>query len=621
MAETDPFAGRDHVCFSHDWTGDPLSKTHLMRLLARGGRVLWVNSIGYRSPNLAAKKDLGRIRKKLAAAATPVAEVEPNLFVLSPLVIPAYGSAVVQRLNRALLVWQVRRAMRRLGFTKPVNWVFNPAAGILAGRLGEERVVYYCVDEYTAFAGVNRAGLAATEAELLGRADLVVVSAEPLLRTKTSPRAPTVLVRHGVDYDHFRTALDSATVVPPEVANLPRPVIGYFGLIAEDWVDVPLLVLVARSFPQGTLVLLGKSTMDVSALAAEPNVRLLGRVPYSTLPAYCKGFDAAVIPFPLTEVTRNANPLKAREYLAAGLPVVSTAIPEVEVLPDCVIGRTPEGFVEALRARAAVPRAGRGAQRAHADGGLGRPARRGPAGLRGAGVKRPHPRPLSETERGASVGTWTRRTTVRTEPSCSPLRVGEGPGVRSLRPNTGGTVTRTLRLIAADLRAKAAWNYERADGKAVLKALLTDGTPAMVWYRLQQAARRWRLAPLEMLFNRVNTVFCDCTIGRGAEFGPGFVLIHCGGVVINGTVRGGANVRIEHQVTIGAEKRRSPVLGDGVFLGAGSKVLGGVTIGAGAKVGANAVVVTDIPANATAVGIPARVVRRRGEDGENSTPA
>jgi serine O-acetyltransferase len=145
-------------------------------------------------------------------------------------------------------------------------------------------------------------------------------------------------------------------------------------------------------------------------------------------------------------------------------------------------------------------------------------------------------------------------------------------------------VTRTVRLIVADLRAKAEWNYERSDGKSLLKALLTDGTPAMVWYRLQQAARRWRLAPLEMVFNRINTVFCDCTIGRGAEFGPGFVLI-------------------------GAEKRQSPVLGDGVIIGAGAKIIGGIRLGDGAKIGANAVVLTDIPDHATAVGIPAKVVR------------
>jgi serine O-acetyltransferase len=173
-----------------------------------------------------------------------------------------------------------------------------------------------------------------------------------------------------------------------------------------------------------------------------------------------------------------------------------------------------------------------------------------------------------------------------------------------------------LRLIRSDLRAKAAWCYERDDWKGVLKVLLTDGTPAMVWYRLMQWARRWRLVPLELAFNRLNAICCGCVIGRGAEFGAGFVLVHSLGVVINGSVRGGRNVRIEHQVTIGAEKRQSPVIGDDVFIGAGAKVVGAVRVGAGARVGANAVVVHDVPPGATVVGIPARVVRRRAQEPE-----
>src|SRR5437773_12534448 len=110
-----------------------------------------------------------------------------------------------------------------------------------------------------------------------------------------------------------------------------------------------------------------------------------------------------------------------------------------------------------------------------------------------------------------------------------------------------------IRLIASDLRAKAAWMYERTDGSAVLKALLTDGTAAMLWYRLMQWARRWRLAPLEMLFSKINAVCCYCIIGRGAEFGPGFVLIHSTGVVINGSVKGGSHGCIETQLTVGAD--------------------------------------------------------------------
>lgn len=341
-------AGRDIVCFSHDWTGDPLSKTHLMRLLARDNRVLWVNSIGYRAPTVS-RADLGRVFRKLAAAARPLHEAEPNLFVLSPLAIPAYGVAAMRRLNTFLLRAQVRRAMRKLGFRRPINWTFNPAAGLVAGSLGENLLIYHCVDEYTAFHGVPTQALTDLEGHLLRRADAVFVSAERLLQSKGGHHPRTALVRHGVDFDHFRRAVDPATQIPDDLARLPKPVIGYFGLMADDWVDVGLLEHVARRFPGGSLALLGKVTMDLALLTRLPNVHLLGRKPYADLPAYCRGFDVAVIPFPVSEVTLNANPLKAREYLAAGLPVVSTPIPEVEVLGQCRVGATPAAFADQVQ--------------------------------------------------------------------------------------------------------------------------------------------------------------------------------------------------------------------------------------------------------------------------------
>ena len=180
---------------------------------------------------------------------------------------------------------------------------------------------------------------------------------------------------------------------------------------------------------------------------------------------------------------------------------------------------------------------------------------------------------------------------------------------------------RTLRLIASDLRHKASWVHESERPRALVKTLLGDGTASMVLYRFMQASRRHRVVPLEMAFNKLNSVFCGCIIGRGAEFGPGFVLIHSNGVVINGGVRGGERLLIEHQVTIGAERRQSPVLGDGVFVGAGAKILGPVTVGTGARIGANAVVVHDVPPHTTVVGIPARPVVRRTDRGEGTPPA
>lgn len=165
-----------------------------------------------------------------------------------------------------------------------------------------------------------------------------------------------------------------------------------------------------------------------------------------------------------------------------------------------------------------------------------------------------------------------------------------------------------LTLIASDVRAKAKWLYGDASRKSLLKACLTDGTFAMVMYRLMQGSHRSHLAPLAMVFNKLNGFFGRCIIGRGAEFGPGFVLIHSYGVVINSSVTAGSDIRIEHLVTIGAERGESPVLGDNVFIGAGAKIVGAVTIGSHVKIGANAVVTKDIPDNVTAVGIPAKVV-------------
>lgn len=182
-----------------------------------------------------------------------------------------------------------------------------------------------------------------------------------------------------------------------------------------------------------------------------------------------------------------------------------------------------------------------------------------------------------------------------------------------------------LRLFIEDVRQKAVWCYGSSSLGAIVQTLLTDGTAAMFWYRAMQWSQRWRLLPLSMIFNKINAICCQCIIGRSADFGPGFVLIHSQGVVINSNVRGGRQIFIEHQVTIGAEKNQTPILADNIFIGAGAKIIGPVRIGKFSRIGANAVVVHDVPDGATVGGIPARVLRQRdlsltetsAADGEN----
>src|SRR5688572_29867661 len=295
--------GRDLVVFSNDWDGDPLSKVHIMRILSRENRVLWVNSIGNRAPKANAH-DLQRIWRKLSSFTEGIREVEPNLFVLAPLAIPFYGSEAVRTANRELLRVQVKRAMKQLRFQRPISWSFLPASAPVSGTLGEEFVVYHCVDEFSAFSDTNGRHIAELEERLLRKADLCITSAERLRENKAKVNPNTVLVRHGTDFQHFVKACDASTAIPEDIANLPKPIIGFFGLVA-DWVDQEAIIATAKAHPEGSVVIIGKVApdCDVSALKAVPNIHMLGRKSYASLPGYCRAFDVALMPFTVNELT------------------------------------------------------------------------------------------------------------------------------------------------------------------------------------------------------------------------------------------------------------------------------------------------------------------------------
>ncbi len=175
-------------------------------------------------------------------------------------------------------------------------------------------------------------------------------------------------------------------------------------------------------------------------------------------------------------------------------------------------------------------------------------------------------------------------------------------------------------MIRQDLRRKAQWMYGSDRWQSVVKVCFASGTMAMVIYRLMQWSRRHRLVPLEMIFNKLNAVCCNCIIGRGAEFGPGLVLLYGTGIVINGRVRGGCNVTIHQQVTLGGEEDRVPDLGDNVLLAAGAKVVGPVRIGDGATVAVNSAVFRNVPPGTTVLGVPAQPIWW-DRDGDAPAPA
>jgi glycosyltransferase involved in cell wall biosynthesis len=182
------------------------------------------------------------------------------------------------------------------------------------------------------------------------KADMVVVSSSRLYETKHSFNPNTFLVTHGVDVEHFRNACRPELAAPADCAELKHPVIGFFGLIA-DWVDLEVVRHLAASRPQWSFLLIGEVQTDTAAIRELPNVHLFGRRTYQSLPAYCRVFDVAILPFIVNELTVAANPLKLREYLAAGLPVVATPLPEVLKLNSMVrMARTPAEFLDQIEA-------------------------------------------------------------------------------------------------------------------------------------------------------------------------------------------------------------------------------------------------------------------------------
>jgi serine O-acetyltransferase len=168
-----------------------------------------------------------------------------------------------------------------------------------------------------------------------------------------------------------------------------------------------------------------------------------------------------------------------------------------------------------------------------------------------------------------------------------------------------------IRLVREDLLAKQRLYCRFGDSYSMPKTILSDGTIANVLVRLQEQLVALRLPVLALIPHFANKWLNGCVIGTRARFGPGLVLAHPIGIVINSSVRAGVNLVLESGVVLGDNRGRSPTIGDNVFVGSGAKVIGGVTIGSGARIGANAVVLHDVPPGTLVVGIPARVVPAR----------
>jgi UDP-galactopyranose mutase len=301
----------DLVCFSHLRWGFVFQRpNHLMTRFARDFRTFFVEEpIADVAANESARMELR--------------QEEPQLTVCTPHVPADLGDQELVALQGRLL----EQLFAEQRIAPEVLWFYTPMALPFTRQLNAPVIVYDCMDELSSFDHAP-SGIGELERELFSRAQLVFTGGHALYREKREQHPHVYAFPSSVDAEHFAHARGSLPE-PPDQADLPHPRIGFFGVIDER-LDRDLLARVADERPDFQLVLLGPVVkIEPASLPRRPNIHWLGQKQYSELPSYLSGWDVAIMPFALNRATRFISPTKTLEYLAAGVPVVSTAIADV----------------------------------------------------------------------------------------------------------------------------------------------------------------------------------------------------------------------------------------------------------------------------------------------------
>jgi glycosyltransferase involved in cell wall biosynthesis len=334
------------VCFGGEQWEYPGFQQVVMRHLSANNRILYVNALGLRKAAFKGKNAniyFAKLKRLFAGAR----KVSDTITVFNPFFLPVLYSKYVDKVNKVLLRWQFRRLLQDLKFTDYLLWAGTPTVAPFLGLFEPRLLIYNPVDRYFAFSFVDRAGVQKYESIVASAADLVIATADGIKEDMAHYNGNCDVVSHGVLFDHFNKATRDLPV-PHDLNSVKRPVIGFFGSLSE-WVDLELVGKVALQYSDASIVLVGRVSADVSLFHNIPNLFVLGFREFDTLPAYLRMFDVCIIPFRLTELVDAVDPIKLREYLCAGKPVVTTNFREARKFGDLIyIGRSHDEFLDAV---------------------------------------------------------------------------------------------------------------------------------------------------------------------------------------------------------------------------------------------------------------------------------
>lgn len=318
----------------------------MMRELSAHVPVLYVNSIGMRVPRL---REGGmffrRVRRKLRSFRRGYVAVRERFSVISPISIPG---SLGRTLSNGILEAQVKSGARRMGITRPLVWINCPPGAEAIDALDPVALVYQRTDRYEDFHGVDRELISGYDRRLKSDADLTLFCATLLYERERGQCARALFVDHGADTDRFEAA-GRDPVDPPDFTPIPRPRVGFVGGIDAHTFWPEMFEEVVRSMPEVEFVLVGATSLP-DEWCDLPNAHFLGQKPYEEVPACMAACDVLVMPWNRGEWIKACNPVKLKEYLAVGRPIVTTSFEELRKYQGLVrIADDAGSFATAIR--------------------------------------------------------------------------------------------------------------------------------------------------------------------------------------------------------------------------------------------------------------------------------
>jgi hypothetical protein len=337
------------IVFADDWGRHPSSCQHLISQFLSSRQVVWVNTIGTRPPKLnwsTLRRGLEKLRQWMSIDHRYQEEADnrsislanaahlPNPIILNPKMWPSFRGRFSRALNRRLLTRSLK-SFADSGDAPPIVITTLPLMSDLVGRFRSARWVYYCVDDFSVWPGLDGRTMREMEAELVAKVDVAIAVSENLQSHLAKLGKPAHLLTHGVDLEFWRKG-SSENIGPPWLVELQKneqPLIVFWGVI-DRRLDLSFVRKLGESLTKGTILFVGPQDTPEPELFQIPRVRTFAALPYEDLPYLASRTAVFIAPYADLPVTRAMQPLKFKEYMATGKPVVVRKLPATEPWAD-----------------------------------------------------------------------------------------------------------------------------------------------------------------------------------------------------------------------------------------------------------------------------------------------